>query len=119
MYLLVALTKIEIGVMGNTASDEQKATSLLPISDISISNIFEKITPYDKNFLKYVLNQFLNYEQIKAIEIVVRDKGKKQFLYEVKFIENKKIPNRVCRRMSTPRLQNEITKKRSLPHLRC
>ena len=66
LYLSVALTKIEIGVMGNTASDEQKATSLLPISNISIADIFSKINPIDRKFLKYVPNQFLNEEQIKA-----------------------------------------------------
>ena len=48
LYLAVALTKMEIGVMGNTASDEQKATSLLPISDISIVDIFGKINHIDK-----------------------------------------------------------------------
>ena len=66
LYLAVALTKIETGVKGNTAPDEQKATSLLPISNVSISDIFNKINPIDKNFLKYVPNQFLNEEQIKA-----------------------------------------------------
>ena len=79
LYLAVALTKIEIGVMGNTASDEQKATSLLPISNISIADIFEKINPYDKNFLKYVPNQFLNDEQIKAKEQALEMERKKYY----------------------------------------
>lgn len=36
---------------------------------------------------------------------VNRDKDKRQFLYKMKFIENKKIPNRVCRTNPTPRLR--------------
>ena len=68
LYLAVALTKIETGVKGNTAPDVQKSTSLLPISNISISKIFEKINPQDANFLKYIPSQFLNEEQIKAKE---------------------------------------------------
>lgn len=66
LYLSVALTKIETSVMGNTASDEQMATNLLPVSKISISDLFAKINPIDKYFLKYIPNQFLNYEQIEA-----------------------------------------------------
>ena len=46
--------------MGNTASDEQMATNLLPVSDINISDLFAKINPIDKNFLKYIPSQFLN-----------------------------------------------------------
>ena len=77
LYLSVALTKIEIGVMGNTAPEEQKATSLLPISNISISDIFSKINPIDRKFLKYVPNQFLNEEQIQAKNIVLEMDKKK------------------------------------------
>ncbi|MBQ7032913.1 MAG: hypothetical protein IJN25_04550 [Clostridia bacterium] len=77
LYLAVALTKIETGVKGNTASKERKATSLLPVSDISIAEIFTKINPTDKNFLKYIPNQFLGAEQIAAKEkAFAKDKEK-------------------------------------------
>lgn len=66
LYLAVALTKIETGVKGNTALENQVATSLLPISDISIRDLFSKINTKDRYFLKYIPNQFLNEEQIEA-----------------------------------------------------
>ena len=77
LYLAVALTKIETGVKGNMASDKQKATSLVPVSDISISEIFAKINPSDKNFLKYIPNQFLDAEQIAAKEEALEADRKK------------------------------------------
>lgn len=43
LYLAVALTKIETGVKGNTALENQVATSLLPISDISISYLLDYV----------------------------------------------------------------------------
>ena len=73
LYLAVALTKIETGVMGNTASEKQMRTYLLPVSDISISELFSKINPKDENFLKYVPDELLDEQQKKAKN--KRDKG--------------------------------------------
>ncbi len=66
LYLVVALTKIETGVEGNTASDNQTATSLVPISNISIPDLFAKINPDDGKFLKYIPDEFLNDEQLAS-----------------------------------------------------
>lgn len=66
LYLAVALTKIETGVMGYTASDNQIRTSLLPVSTISIPELVAKINPADRNFLKYIPDEFLNSEQLDA-----------------------------------------------------
>ena len=67
LYLAVALTKIETGVMGNSIQDEnQVSTSLLPISNISLPDLFKNINPIDADFLKYVPNGFLNDEQKQA-----------------------------------------------------
>ncbi|MBE7020896.1 MAG: hypothetical protein E7411_05660 [Ruminococcaceae bacterium] len=77
LYLSVALTKIETGVKGNTAPDEQKATSLLPISINSISEIFSKNNPNDRKFLKYVPNQFLNEVQISEKNVALEIERKK------------------------------------------
>ena len=44
LYLAVALTKIETSVMGNTMLDEnQTSTYLLPVSNISIPQLIQKI----------------------------------------------------------------------------
>jgi hypothetical protein len=37
------LIKIETGVTGNTASEKQIRTSLIPISNVSLHDLFEKI----------------------------------------------------------------------------
>ena len=67
LYLAVALTKIEAGVVGNTIPNKsQVSTNLFPTSDISLADLFSKINQRDKNFLKYVPDEFLNEEQIKA-----------------------------------------------------
>ena len=74
LYLAVALTKIETSVMGNTMLDKNQAsTTLVPISNISLTDFFSKINPKDRKFLKYVPNQFLNQEQIEAKNIALRE----------------------------------------------
>lgn len=54
---------------------------LLSTSNISIVNIFKKINPQDKNFLKYIPDEFLNAEQKKAkasaLDIEAEKYGKK------------------------------------------
>ena len=51
LYLAVALTKIEPGVMGDTISDKNRtSTRLLPVSVISIPQFIKKSTPETKNF---------------------------------------------------------------------
>ena len=77
LYLAVALTKIETGVEGNTASENQMATSLIPISNISIPELFSKINPKDKKFLKYVPDEFLNEEQKVAKQEALEEDAKK------------------------------------------
>lgn len=66
LYLAVALTKIETGVVGNTAPLLKEATSLIPISNISLAEGFKNINTFDEKFLKYIPKQFLDNEQIKA-----------------------------------------------------
>ena len=78
LYLAVALTKIETSVMGNSILDENQAsTYLLPVSNISIPDLFAKINPIDMNILKYIPNQFLNAEQIKAKNIALEKEKEK------------------------------------------
>ena len=81
LYLAVAMTKInEADVVGNTARINER-TNLLPTSNISIVDIFKKINPQDKNFLKYIPDEFLNAEQKKAkasaLDIEAEKYGKK------------------------------------------
>ena len=77
LYLAVALTKIETGVMVHTAFETQMRTGLLPISNISILELFAKINPKDKNFLKYVPDEFLNAEQLNGKELALEIDKKK------------------------------------------
>ena len=67
LYLAVALTKIETGVVGNTTLDKNQAsTYLLPVSSISIADLFSKINTKDENFFKYIPDGFLSADQIDA-----------------------------------------------------
>lgn len=68
LYLAVALTKIETGVKGNTIPQNEASTSLLPVSEISIADLFKNVNIKDAKFLKYAPDQFLSKEQIKAKE---------------------------------------------------
>jgi hypothetical protein len=66
LYMTVAMTKIEAGVLERTVSNS-RALSLIPTSTIhSIADVFSNINTLDKNFLKYIPNGFLNAEQINA-----------------------------------------------------
>ena len=80
LYLAVALTKIkestiiktETSVMGNSILDKnQVSTNLLPVSNVSIADLFAKINPLDMNFLKYIPDQFLNAKQIEAKNVAL------------------------------------------------
>ena len=67
LYLAVAMTQIkEAGVAETATTENGVEQNLLPASEYSIADIFKKINPVDKNFLKYVPDEFLNQEQINA-----------------------------------------------------
>ncbi|MBQ7128807.1 MAG: hypothetical protein IJO19_02330, partial [Clostridia bacterium] len=54
LYLAVALSKTEkTGVMGNTAHKNVR-TYLLPVSNISITDLFKKINPKDRNLKSHI-----------------------------------------------------------------
>ncbi len=77
LYLAVALTKIETGVMGDTVLDNEGRTRLLPVSSISISQLIEKINPADANFFKYIPDEMLSQEQISAKKTALAKEAKK------------------------------------------
>ena len=114
LYLVVALTKIETGVKGNTASNNQTATSLVPISTISIPELFAKINPADRNFLKYVPDEFLNEVQIEAKRRAQKEDAEKYGQSETggftdsadKDIFRKKTPEEVTNEVVTGRYRN-------------
>ena len=64
------------------------------IKQSEFSHSDTKIVGIDKGAKKNVIamHYFTTTYNGFDIEILVRDKGKKQFLYEIKFIENKKFP---------------------------
>ncbi len=76
LYLAVNLTKIEPEVMANTALEtNQVRTKLFSSSNISISDIFKKINTFDKKFLKYVPDGFLNKEQRTAKNEAIKEEN--------------------------------------------
>ena len=66
LYLAVAMTKIETGVMDDTALTNEERTRLLPVSEYSVPQIISKINIKDKNFFKYIPDEFLNDSQKEA-----------------------------------------------------
>ncbi len=64
VYMVVAMTKIETGVMGRAETTEKKSPQiLLPVSRYRLADVFREINLKDANFLKYVPNDFLTSEQ--------------------------------------------------------
>ena len=54
LYMTVAMTKIEAGVLGSTVGKSQ-AHYLIPTSTYILSDVFSKINTQDKRFLKYIV----------------------------------------------------------------
>lgn len=71
LYLAVALTKMETGVVGNTASENRTRTTLVPVSAISIPELFSKINSQDYKILKYIPDEFLNGAQLEAKQMAL------------------------------------------------
>ena len=60
----------ELYARGNT---DNGVTQLTRSVNISIANIFSKINPSDKSFLKYIPDGFLSYEQLKAKKHAIKE----------------------------------------------
>ena len=71
---LEAIKKTEVSKQGTTENSvAQNSRSV----NISIPDIFAKINPKDTNFLKYIPNEFLSEEQIKAKSIALEIEKRK------------------------------------------
>ena len=78
LYLAVALTKIETGVMDDTIiENNQSSTRLLPVSKYSIPQLIKKINPKDENFFKYIPNRLLTDEQKIAKQRALNKEARK------------------------------------------
>ena len=91
LYLAVAMTKIEPDVVGDTVQENQARTILLSGSTISIYDLFSKINPADKNFLKYVPDMFLDDEQKKAKDEAIKEQVEKYGKVETDPVEQSNI----------------------------
>ncbi|MBQ9773191.1 MAG: hypothetical protein IJW30_00835, partial [Clostridia bacterium] len=67
----------ETGVMGDTALQSGERTRLIPVSDISIPRLIEKINPKDENFFKYIPNAMLDKDQLAAKRRAMEKEAKK------------------------------------------
>ena len=76
LYVTVAMTKIEADVLGS-AVDNSQAHSLISASKYRLSEIFRKINPADKHFLKYVPDNFLTKEQQQAKQQALNEDSNK------------------------------------------
>lgn len=76
LYVTVAMTKIEADVLGSAVGHRQ-AHSLIPASEYSLADIFKKINPADKHFLKYLPDAFLSEAQQKAKQEALKEDADK------------------------------------------
>jgi len=72
LYVTVAMTKIEAGVLGSAVGKSQ-GRSLIPASEYSLPEVFSKINPADGHFLKYVPDGFLSGVQKEAKQSALRE----------------------------------------------
>lgn len=70
--MTVAMTKVEASVLGS-AVDNSRGRSLIPASNYSLPELFGKINPQDKHFLKYVPDGFLSEEQKVAKKSAIQE----------------------------------------------
>lgn len=73
LYMTVAMTKIETGVLGSTMNQNGTSRSLIPISSYNLAEIFANVNPADGHFLKYVPDGFLNDAQKAAKQSAIRE----------------------------------------------
>lgn len=72
LYVTVAMTKIEADVLGS-ALDTSQGRSLISASKCSLAELFQKINPADKHFLKYLPDGFLSEEQSEAKRAAIKE----------------------------------------------
>ena len=77
------MTKIEVDVLGSTP-DKSQTHSLVSTSVYSLADLFQKINPENKHFLKYVPDGFLNDEQLRAKMIAIQEDNARIASYEKK-----------------------------------
>ncbi len=73
LYMTVAMTKIETGVLGSTMNQNGTSRSLIPISSYNLAEIFANVNPADGHFLKYVPDGFLSDAQKAAKQSAIRE----------------------------------------------
>lgn len=76
LYMTVAMTKIEAGVLGSTVGKSQ-AHYLIPTSIYILSDVFSKINTQDKRFLKYIPDGFLSEDQKMAKNEAIKEEKDK------------------------------------------
>lgn len=88
LYMTVAMTKIEAGVLGS-ADNKNRARSLIPTSiTCSIAEIFRNINPSEKHFLKYLPDAFLTEQQKTGKYEALREDAKRIAGYsDTKYLE--------------------------------
>ena len=73
LYVAVSMEKIKMTELYARGNTDNGVTQLTRSVNISIANIFSKINPSDKSFLKYIPDNFLNKEQMKAKQDAIKE----------------------------------------------
>ena len=87
LYMVVSLSKIEADVLERTSSKSGTTPSLVSASEYKIAELFRKVNPRDKHFLKYLPDEMLTEEQRAAKEEALEEDRKRIASYAKKRIE--------------------------------
>ncbi|MBE6589122.1 MAG: hypothetical protein E7643_02985 [Ruminococcaceae bacterium] len=77
--------------MDDTILENQASTRLLPVSDISIAQLIEKINPFDEKFFKYIPDAMLTEEQIRAKDRALEKEARKYGKDPKEYVKNYRI----------------------------
>lgn len=81
LYMTVALTKIDSGVLEGGLTTSAEHPPLFPESTYTLQSVFENVNPKDNRFLKYIPDQFLNEAQRQAKQEALNKQEKEYEAY--------------------------------------
>ena len=83
LYVAVSLEKIKMTEVLDRGNTEIGVTQQPRSVNVSIANIFSKVNPLDKSFLKYIPDGFLNPEQLSAKIEAIKESNDKDYMVAV------------------------------------
>ena len=97
LYMMVSLSKIEADVLERASSQNGTSPSLVSASEHRLTDLFRKVNPSDKHFLKYLPDEMLTDLQKDAKEDALEEDRKRIASYTGNGSRNRSRRPRVAR----------------------